>query len=152
MGLNLNNATYVDIIPFHSDMAACPDTPQPMRSPSLYLQPLTARTISSAPFLSQCVTTGAELQAILQNKSTNLLIDVCTENITFLDEILVMRKNLIIQCMLSNATKKCILDAKGKTRHFTITSSNVTFKGLVFLNGNAPSVGDSRQVPPAVID
>jgi hypothetical protein len=86
-----------------------------------------------------------QLQNKVRNAPSGLVaptsIELCSKNITLSHEIKLTNKNIRFICKLSNATEKCVIDAKGKTRHFNITSSIITFEGIVFSNGNATSRG-----------
>jgi hypothetical protein len=46
-----------------------------------------------------------------------------------------------LQHKLSNATKKCVIDAQDKKFPFKITNSIATFERVVFSNGNATTRG-----------
>jgi predicted outer membrane repeat protein len=70
-------------------------------------------------------------------------IDICTPTMTIdassgdpiYQGINIQNKNLDIRC--NTTTPRCILDAQGRSRHFYANQTTVTFRDIVFLNGNS---------------
>jgi predicted outer membrane repeat protein len=100
-----------------------------------------------------CVTTEPELRMSI-SVAPNFVptrIDICTPtmlidasgNNPIYQGINIQNTNLDIRC--NTTTPRCILDAQGRSRHFYASQTTVTFRDIVFLNGNSNSNSSTKQ-------